>query len=84
MSRESTPYPGYIIEVGETAAGVALSERGGYAFVAADRRFAALEARRFRTLGKVIEAACEVVGRRDAQRRRAAPPQDRRYAARAF
>ena len=61
MSHETKPSPRYIIEIGEITAGVALSESGGFAFVASDPRFAALERRSFRTPGRIVEAACALV-----------------------
>ena len=41
---------------------VPLTERDGFVFVASDRRFVPLEAHQYRTLRRIIEAACEIAG----------------------
>lgn len=49
-------HPAYAIEADGIAAGLALRERGGFSFVAADSRFRLLEGSRFRRVEQV-EAA---------------------------
>jgi hypothetical protein len=62
-------HPAYAIEVGDIAAGLAVRERGGFSFVAADPRFRLLEGSRFRRVEQV-EAAARNLAR--AVRRRGA------------
>jgi hypothetical protein len=50
-------HPAYAIEVSGIAAGLALRERGGFSFVAADPRFRLLEGSRFRRVEQVEAAA---------------------------
>ena len=50
-------YSAYAIEVAGIAAGLALRERGGFSFVAADPRFRLLEGSRFRRVEQVEAAA---------------------------
>lgn len=49
--------PAFTIEVDEIAAGVALRERSGFRFVAADPRFRLLDGSQFRRLHQVEQAA---------------------------
>jgi hypothetical protein len=47
----------FIIEIDDVAAGLALRERGGFRFVAADRRFHILDGSRFKRVAQVEQAA---------------------------
>jgi hypothetical protein len=47
----------YSIEVGGRSAGIAIAERGGFVFFAAERAFSALEGRSFRHLRHAERAA---------------------------
>jgi hypothetical protein len=47
----------FIIEVDDIAAGLALRERGGWRFVAADRRFQILDGSRFKRVAQAEHAA---------------------------
>lgn len=49
--------PAFAIEIGDVSAGLALRERGGFSFVAADPRFRLLDGSRFRRLAQLEEAA---------------------------
>ena len=49
--------PAFAIEIAGISAGLALRERGGYSFFAADPRFRTLDGSRFRRLAQVEEAA---------------------------
>jgi hypothetical protein len=49
--------PAFAIEVSGVSAGLALRERGGFSFFAADPRFRVLEGSRFRRLAQLEEAA---------------------------
>ena len=49
--------PAFAIEVAGVSAGLALRERGGFSFFAADPRFRALDGSRFRRLAQLEEAA---------------------------
>lgn len=49
--------PAFAIEVAGISAGLALRERGGYSFYAADPRFRALDGSRFRRLNQLENAA---------------------------
>lgn len=49
--------PAFAIEIGDVSAGLALRERGGFSFVAADPRFRVLDGSRFRRLAQLEEAA---------------------------
>lgn len=49
--------PVFAIEIGDISAGIALRERGGFSFVAADPRFRVLDGSRFRRLAQLEEAA---------------------------
>lgn len=50
----------FIIEIGEIAAGVAVRERGGFAFVATDRRFNVLDGSKFKRVHQIENAARNV------------------------
>lgn len=49
--------PAFTIEIDDIAAGVALRERSGFRFVAADPRFRLLDGSQFRRLSQVEQAA---------------------------
>lgn len=49
--------PAFAIEVSGISAGLALRERGGFSFIAADPRFRVLDGSRFRRLAQLEEAA---------------------------
>lgn len=48
--------PAFAIEVAGISAGLALRERGGFSFIAADPRFRIIEGSRFRRLAQLEEA----------------------------
>jgi hypothetical protein len=66
-SLEATP--AFTIEVDDIAAGIALRERTGFRFVAADPRFRLLDGSHFRRLGQ-IEAAARNLARANLPVRR--------------
>jgi hypothetical protein len=60
MSAESVHNIGaqaFVIEIGDISAGVAVRERGGFAFVATDRRFNVLDGSKFKRIQQVENAA---------------------------
>lgn len=63
----------YVIEVDQHDAGVAIREGGVFHFVAADRRYSALERQQYRDVGQVQRAA-------EALRLRIGPADDHRLA----
>ena len=63
MSAESVHSIGaqaFVIEIGEVAAGLALRERGGFSFVATDRRFNVLDGSKFKRIQQLEIAARNV------------------------
>ncbi|WP_374383748.1 hypothetical protein [Dongia sp.] len=48
--------PAFAIEVSGISAGLALRERGGFSFIAADPRFRIIEGSRFRRLAQLEDA----------------------------
>jgi len=63
MSAETTHSIGaqaFVIEIGDIAAGLALRERGGFCFVATDRRFNILDGSQFKRIQQVESAARNV------------------------
>ena len=60
MSAESVHNIGaqaFVIEIGDISAGVAVRERGGFSFVATDRRFNVLDGSKFKRIQQVENAA---------------------------
>ncbi|MFA5119974.1 hypothetical protein [Zavarzinia sp.] len=53
--------PAFTIEVDDVVAGLALRERSGFSFVAADPRFRLLDGSRFRRLHQIEAAARNVL-----------------------
>lgn len=63
MSAESIHNIGtqaFIIEIGDVAAGLAVRERGGFSFVATDRRFNVLDGSKFKRVQQLENAARNV------------------------
>ena len=63
MSAESVHSIGaqaFVIEIGEVAAGLAVRERGGFSFVATDRRFNVLDGSKFKRIQQLENAAHSV------------------------
>ncbi len=52
----STQVNAFVIEITGISAGLAVPERGGYRFVAADHRFAGLDGSRFGALDQIERA----------------------------
>ncbi len=50
----------FIIEIGDIPAGLALRERGGFSFVATDRRFNVLDGSKFKRIHQLESAARNV------------------------
>ena len=50
----------FVIEIGEVAAGLAVRERGGFSFVATDRRFSVLDGSKFKRIQQLEIAANNV------------------------
>ena len=50
----------FVIEIGEVAAGLAVRERGGFSFVATDRRFSVLDGSKFKRIQQLEIAARNV------------------------
>ena len=63
---ETREYPAFVIEAGETAAGIVIRQQDGYRFFAADARFTLLDGSVFKT-PKAAQKAAELMQRAAAR-----------------